>query len=480
MTPEPLSSKPVLIVDDEPHAVLSLNLTLKTNLAIKNIKGCNTGREVKTFLEHTEPSLVLLDIGMPRMPGTEVLILIKKKFPSVPVIMVTAEIDLEKAVECMRNGAFDYITKPVNKERLINSVKKALEFRAKDIEVEGLRESITNPLKEVPDAFSHIITQDSKMLSLFKYLEAVSKSEAPILITGETGTGKEMIAKGIHNLCGIKTPFVTCNVAGLDDQLFSDTLFGHVKGAFTGANSNRGGLIERAESGILFLDEIGDLSISSQVKLLRLLQENEYTPLGSDKAKKCNVRVLAATHRDLEHSMREGTFRSDLFFRLNTHKVNLPSLRERLEDLTLLLRYFIDEAAFSQHKSNTPAFHPSIIALLKSYQFPGNIRELKAMVDDAVAQHTSGHLAPVHFAKKIHLPSESIEYDQAVLNSIQDYFESMQTWEPLPCIETMKLILISEAMRRSDNIQAIAGKLLGMSRQGIGQWMKKHGDELCK
>ncbi len=480
MTSENITDKPVLIVDDEPHAVLSLRLTLQTALSIKNIRGCNSGSEVKAFLEHTEPLLVLLDIGMPGMPGTEVLKYVKEKYPSVPVLMVTAEIELEKAVECMRNGAFDYITKPVKKERLVNSVKKAMEFRAKELEVEGLRECITSPLEKVPKEFSHIITSDQKMLTIFKYLQAVASSDAPILITGETGTGKEMIAKGIHNLCCKQSPFVACNVAGLDDQLFSDTLFGHVKGAFTGADSNRGGLIERAEGGILFLDEIGDLSTTSQVKLLRLLQENEYTPLGSDSPRKCNVRVIAATHKDLHAGMKEGTFRSDLFYRLNTHKVKLPPLRDRRNDLQLLVEHFIEQASTTQGRAQSPSFHPSIIVLLKSYNFPGNVRELKAMVDDAVAQHTTGFIAPIHFGDKIHLPSDSADYEDIVQNSIQDYYESIKEWDPLPSLETMKAILISEAMRRSQDNQSIAAKFIGISRQAMSQWLKRHNDEMCQ
>lgn len=474
MFSDKVNNKPVLIVDDEPHAVLSLNLTIKTNLPIKNIKGFNSGEEAEAFLEENEPLLVLLDIGMPKMQGTELLLKIKRKYQSVPVIMVTAEIDLDKAVLCMRNGAFDYITKPVNKERLLSSMKKAIEFREREIEVESLRESMVNPHKEVPKEFAHIVTQDPKMLSLFKYLQAVCKSNAPILITGETGTGKEMIAKGIHNSCDKDKPFVTCNVAGLDDQLFSDTLFGHVKGAFTGANSDRSGLVERANGGILFLDEIGDLSIASQVKLLRLLQENEYTPLGADVPKKCNIRVIAATHRNLAELMKEEKFRSDLFYRLNTHKAALPSLKERKGDFALLVKHFIKEAATVQGKT-PPAVHSSTIPLLTTYSFPGNIRELKAMVDDAVAQHATGYITPTYFTNKIPLAENSIE--TTIPATSLSPTEQIEEWENLPSLTEMKKILIYEAMRRSNNIQSLAGKLIGMSRQSLGQWFKKHGGD---
>lgn len=468
-------NKPVLIIDDEKHAILSLTLTLKTAFSIKSIVGCENAFLADDFLKENEPLLVLLDIGMPGITGDRFLNVIKERYPAVPVIMVTAEMELETAVDCMKSGAFDYISKPVNKERLLSSVRKAIDFRTKEIEVEALRSTITNPLNKVPEEFSHIVTSDQKMLSNFKYLQSVTKSNAPILISGETGTGKELFAKGIHNVFGKKTPFVCCNVAGLDDQLFSDTLFGHVKGAFTGANSNRKGLVDSANGGVLFLDEIGDLNIASQIKLLRLLQEQEYTPLGADKPKKCDVKIILATHIDLKDRMNAGSFRSDLFYRLNTHTVHLPPLRERHNDLQLLLIHFIEAACINFEKTHLEC-DPAVISLLKSYSFPGNVRELKAMVDDVVARHEKGKITQDQFVSKIPTAKNNSMGSLPSCES-QDWTESIKQWETLPTFDIIKTLLVNESMRRSSQNQSVASKLIGISRQALGQWLRRHCEE---
>lgn len=468
-------NRPILIIDDEKHAILSLTLTLKTAFSIKNIVGCEDVFDADDFLKENEPMLVLLDIGMPGITGDKFLNVIKERYPAVPVIMVTAEVDLETAIGCMKSGAFDYISKPVKKDRLLNSVRKAIDFRTKELEVEALRSTISNPLSKVPDEFSHIITSDPKMLSNFRYLQSVTKSNAPILISGETGTGKELFAKGIHNVFGENTPFVCCNVAGLDDHLFSDTLFGHVKGAFTGANGNRKGLVESANNGVLFLDEIGDLSTPSQIKLLRLLQEQEYTPLGADKPKKCNIKIILATHIDLKDKMNAGSFRSDLFYRLNTHTVNLPPLRERHNDLQLLLIHFIESACINFGKPQAEC-DAAVVSLLKSYSFPGNVRELKAMVDDVIARHDKGKITQDQFVDKIPTAKNG-KYNDLPSCESQDWSDSVKLWETLPTFDIAKNLLVQEAMRRSSQNQSVAAKLIGISRQALGQWIRRHNDE---
>ncbi len=470
-----VKNRPILIIDDEKHAILSLKLTLKTAFSIKNIVGCEDVFKADDFLKENEPLLVLLDIGMPGITGDKFLNVIKERYPAVPVIMVTAEVELETAIGCMKSGAFDYISKPVNKERLLSSVRKAIDFRTKELEVEALRSTISNPLSEVPEEFSHIVTSDPKMLSNFRYLQSVTKSNAPILISGETGTGKELFAEGIHNVFGAKTPFVCCNVAGLDDQLFSDTLFGHVKGAFTGANGDRKGLVESANGGVLFLDEIGDLSTASQIKLLRLLQEQEYTPLGADKPKKCNVKIILATHINLKEKMNGGEFRSDLFYRLNTHTVHLPPLRERHNDLQLLLIHFIESACKNFSKPQAEC-DPAVVALLKSYSFPGNVRELKAMVDDVVARHEKGKITQDQFVDKIPTAKNSNATNLPSCET-QDWSDSLKYWETLPTFDIAKNLLVREAMRRSSQNQSVAAKLIGISRQALGQWIRRHNEE---
>ncbi|MCP3940220.1 MAG: sigma-54-dependent Fis family transcriptional regulator, partial [Desulfobacteraceae bacterium] len=237
--------------------------------------------------------------------------------------------------------------------------------------------------------FRQIITQDKKMYSIFQYVESIAPSSQPVLIFGETGVGKELICQVIHGLSQRKGKLVKVNVAGLDDNVFSDTLFGHVPGAFTGADKTRSGLIEQAVSGTLFLDEIGDLSLTSQIKLLRLLQEGEYRPLGSDCIHKSDVRILASTNLDLWALEKKGRFRKDLIYRLSIHSFTLPPLRERLLDLPLLLDRFVCHAATELGKS-IPDISQNLIAHMETYPFEGNIRELNSMVYDAVSRYKKG------------------------------------------------------------------------------------------
>ena len=238
-------------------------------------------------------------------------------------------------------------------------------------------------------AFAEIVTQNPTMHALFRYVEAIARSPQPVLITGETGTGKELMARAVHRLAAPRGDFVAVNVAGLDDQVFSDTLFGHTRGAFTGADRPREGLITRAEDGTLFLDEIGDLAAVSQVKLLRLLQEGTYYPLGADRPRQSRARVVVATNRDVVQDVQAGTFRKDLYYRLRAHHVQLPPLRARRDDLALLVTHCLAKAATALHKP-VPTPPLALYQLLHTYTFPGNVRELEAMVFDAVARHQGG------------------------------------------------------------------------------------------
>jgi DNA-binding NtrC family response regulator len=283
------------------------------------------------------------------------------------------------------------------------------------------------------------------MRGIFSYLCAIVRSYEPILIIGESGTGKELVARALHQLRSPDQPWVAVNVAGLDDVVFSDTLFGHVKGAYTGADQNRNGMIEEAADGILFLDEIGDLSMTSQVKLLRLLQEGEYYPLGSDQPRKSKAHIVTATNQNLADKESAGTFRRDLHFRLCSHRVELPPLRERKEDLEPLLDYFLVEAAESMEKKK-PTVPPELLTLLSTYSFPGNVRELRSMVYDAVSIHVGGVLPMARFKAAIdgndHQTKNIDEADG--LSSAKIIFT-----DNLPTLKEVSQILISEAMQRS-------------------------------
>ena len=318
-----LPVNPILLVDDEEHFLLSAELTMSSN-GIKNIETCRDSREVLDLLAKKAYSLVVLDINMPHLSGVDLIPAIVNKFPETPVIIISAINNVDSAVYCMKEGAFDYLVKPVDDTRLVTTIKRGLELTEIRSENEMLKQSLLREKIEHPEAFSEIVTHCGVMQSIFKYIEAIAKTNLPVLITGETGTGKELFAKSIHQVSGRKGELISVNVAGVDDNFFSDTLFGHKKGAFTGAEIERKGLIEKAENGTLFLDEIGDLSIESQVKLLRLLQDGQYYPLGSDIAKLSDARIIVATHRDIKAMQAGNTFRQDLYYRLKSHHIIIP------------------------------------------------------------------------------------------------------------------------------------------------------------
>jgi len=306
------------------------------------------------------------------------------------------------------------------------------------------------------------------MLSIFKQVESFSRSRQPVLITGETGVGKELIAEAVHNCSNVKGPFTAINVAGLDENTFSDTLFGHVKGAFTGAEKERKGQCDNASDGTLFLDEIGDLSILLQVKLLRLLQDGEYQPLGSDKIKNTNARILTATNADLWELQKEGTFRKDLNYRLRTHHIAIPPLRERSDDIPLLVNHFLDQASVEFHKR--PYATDEIYKLLEKYPFPGNVRELRSMIYSAVGDYKSGALSLdvlksyIAMQQKNYMGIESSHIDQAAL------FSSSQV---LPTIKQATHSLVVEAMKRADGNQTVAAQMLGISQRALCNRLKK-------
>jgi DNA-binding NtrC family response regulator len=272
---------PILIVDDESSILLAIDTTLQM-AGLNNTITCQDSRRVMELLADKPIEVMLLDLNMPNVDGHHLLDDVRQEYPDVPIIIVTGAVEVETAVRCIKAGAFDYIVKPVEADRLITAVNRAVSFQELKRENQSLRRHMLRNDLEHPEVFHRIITANRKMLTIFQYVESIATTSQPVLIRGETGVGKELIARAIHRMSGLKGAFVAVNAAGLDDTVFSDTLFGHVKGAFTGADAPRGGLIEQADGGTLFLDEIGDLTQASQVKLLRLLQEGEYFALGAD------------------------------------------------------------------------------------------------------------------------------------------------------------------------------------------------------
>jgi DNA-binding NtrC family response regulator len=394
----------ILIVDDEEVVLNGVRRTLRAN-GFDEVLMCADSRNVEPLLEGESIALILLDLMMPHIGGRELLERIASSHPEIPVIVVTAEQDVRIAVDCMKVGAYDYLLKPVGADELMSTVRRALEHRELRDENARLRSKLLEQDLEQPRAFAGLITADQSMIRVFAYLEVIARGSHPALITGETGTGKELIARALHDLSGRKGPFVAVNVAGLDDTMFSDTLFGHRPGAFTGASGTRRGMIENAGRGTLFLDEIGDLAEASQVKLLRVLQEREYYTLGDDVPKRLEARVIAATHQD------PAKLRRDLYFRLRSYHVRIPPLRERLGDLPLLINHIVREAAIDLGKQ-PPVVPDRLYRALGRYDFPGNIRELRAMVFDAVARHTTGPLPLDPFIES--MGSVDVESDDIV------------------------------------------------------------------
>ncbi|MFO1434213.1 MAG: sigma-54 dependent transcriptional regulator [Candidatus Competibacteraceae bacterium] len=459
------SELPVLYIDDEPSLLRSVSTILRS-AGIQQVLTLADSRQALPLLIEQDVGALIIDLSMPFLSGQALLERITADYPDIPVIVMTATDDLNTAVNCMKAGAFDYLVKPVEKNRLVASVTRAIEIRGLREEVQSLKERLLSDNLKYWDAFSAIITQHKKMLAIFRYMEAISASRQPVLITGETGTGKELIAAAIHKLSRVGGEFVAVNVAGLDDTVFSDTLFGHKKGAYTGAEQVREGLIAAAGEGTLFLDEIGDLKESSQVKLLRLLQENKYYPLGADYPRSNRARIVVATNCDILQLVSQGRFRKDLFYRLRGHHIHLPPLRERLDDLPLLINHFLEESAQALDKP-TPIAPTALYSLLKNYHFPGNVRELEAMIHDAVARHQRGILALASFREAMGYeqllegPDGEGEQASLLLNRLFP--------ERLPTLKEAEHYLIEEALRRADGNQGIAAGLLGITRQALNK-----------
>jgi len=464
---------PVIVVDDEEEILFGASYLLNSH-GINPVVTFADGRELLPFLEQDDAGVIVLDLSMPQISGIDLLGHLTQRHPDTPVVVMTASQEVETAVSCMKEGAFDYLVKPVEETRFISSVRHALEVRSLRRQVGSLRLSLMGNGIEHLEAFDHIITANRRMHSVFQYVEAVAESSEPVLITGETGTGKELIAQSIHRLSGRDGELVSLNAAGLDDTLFSDTLFGHVKGGYTGAYSERSGLIAKAAGGTLFLDEIGDLKSASQVKLLRLLQDSSYYPIGSDLTRTSDARIIAATNRSLQERMARGKFRQDLFFRLSSHPVELPPLRERMDDLPLLLQHFIEEAAETLGKP-APGASDELFTLLSVYDFPGNVRELRSLVFNAIAQHRSGPVLSMETFRLAVRKGVATPRRTGALKGTRN--EPLAIAGRFPTLQEADVFLVKEAMRRAKNNQGVAAALLGITRQSLNRrWQHLRDD----
>jgi DNA-binding NtrC family response regulator len=454
----------VLVLDDDVDVLRRVERLLKFH-GLGDVILCDRSDQIWPALESGKVFAMILDLVMPDCDGYEVLEQMRSTHPEIPVIVATAVDDLDAVVRCMKAGAFDYVPKSAESARLIASIEHASRIRRLENDNKVLRETLLADETPVPDCFSRIITRDRRMVSMFRYIAAIAGSDKPVLITGESGTGKELVAEAVHLASGRKGELVSVNMAGLDDTMFSDTLFGHRRGAFTGADADRSGLIEKAAGGTLFLDEIGDLPPQSQVKLLRLIEQRLYYPLGSDLTRSSDALIVAATNRDLSLACEAGSFRLDLFFRLETHRIRLPPLRERLSDLPILVEAFALKAAARFDKPK-PRIPPELYDLLGAYTFPGNIRELESMVHDAVGRTSGSSLALESFRERIFpgsVPARPVQKRPGGL------------FTALPVLPTLREAadeLVAEAMTRAGGNQGVASALLGISRTALNRRLK--------
>lgn len=449
----------VLIVDDD---TTFLDGTRRALLAhnFSNIKTLQDSALVLPTLANETHTVIILDWVMPNISGADLLPELTRQYPHIPVIIITGVSDLENAVSCIKQGAYDYISKPVDTTKLVSVVQNACKSSELIARNRQLTEYLLGEPLSNPHHFSDFITCCDRMQAIFKVIETLACSKQPVLITGETGVGKELIANALHRCSGLKGRMVTVNVAGLDDSMFADTLFGHKKGAFTGANESREGLIEQARGGTLFLDEIGDLSNASQIKLLRLLQQGEYYRLGSDVLHKSDARIVAASNANFQAMMNAGTFRSDLYYRISAQTLNIPPLRERREDILPLVEHYVELTA-KNLSIKPPELSREIRQSFISYDFPGNVREMINKIQHAVMHNRTGTLALDDFPG---LKPGTILPSQIIRRIGNSQFALNGIFHSFPTVDEVETLLVQEAMVLTEGNRSMAAKMLGISR----------------
>lgn len=449
----------ILIADDEK----SIRIVLKKFLTSRGhqVLEAENGKKVIEIVKKEPVDLIFLDLKMPKLSGLEVL----EKVKDIPVVVLTAYGTMDYTVKAVELGAADYITKPFSFEEIGEVLKKLL---TKKEEVER---------EEEPE--SGIVGSSKVMQEVFKTVAKVARSSITVLITGESGTGKEVIARAIHNYSDRKEkPFVAVNCAALPANLLEAELFGYEKGAFTGAVSSKKGLFEQANGGTIFLDEIGELPLPLQAKLLRVLQEKEVRPIGSERSKKVDVRVIAATNRNLEEEVKKGSFREDLYFRLNIVKIELPPLRERKEDIVPLAHHFVKRFS-KEFKLPPKELSADAVEFLLSYHFPGNVRELENMILRAMVLSSSDFITAEDLRRQVYQEAPSLE------GLIREFVLKVFTVEQKEennlydiVVKAAEKAVISEVLKRCNFNQVKAAKVLGIHRNTLRRKIKELGIEL--
>ncbi|MFP4624478.1 MAG: sigma-54-dependent transcriptional regulator [Gemmatimonadota bacterium] len=446
----------LLIVEDDPsHLEI-----LRRHLARSGytVEACESAEQALSVFHRFDPDLVLSDLRMPGMSGFELLRKLRTDAPDTVVVLMTAYDDMQTAIDAMKDGAHDYLVKPLDLDRLEEIVRSGLAARKRD---GGGHE----PAELADLQQDGLVGHNRKMVEVFKSIGRVAASSAPVLIRGETGTGKELIARTIHhNSRRAESPFVSVNCASLPETLLESELFGHVKGAFTGAQNDRKGRFEIAGAGTIFLDEIGDTSPAFQAKLLRVLQEKEFYPVGGERPRRSEARVLAATHQPIERLVREGRFREDLYFRLRVVEIAVPPLRERRDDIAPLARHLVSRAAHVAERA-PPRISDAALKRLVMYDWPGNVRELENALTRAVVLAVGDTLRPEHLDLGSPALGQSggAALDAAPDDALDDVIESTERAH-------VQRVLVSTGGHKSKTAE-----ILGISRGRLDRIIEKHG-----
>ena len=442
----------ILVVDDE----VNIRNALVTMLEKKGhrVHGVGTGEEALQHLEEARTDFVISDLKMPGMGGMEFLRRLKEKWPDTEAVVMTAYGSIDTAVEAMRLGAYDYLTKPIDRERFRVVVDKALERHALATENRHLRDRL-----ETRTRFEQMVGESEPLQRIYTLVDMVAGSDVTILLTGESGTGKELVARAIHHQSPRKDgPFITMNCGALPENLFESELFGYERGAFTGALATKAGRFELADGGTLLLDEVGELSLKSQVDFLRVLETKEFRRLGGTKVIKVDARVIAATNRNLAEAVKQGAFREDLYYRLTVIPIHLPPLRERTDDIPLLVECFLRQFAEQHHREHKDLSREAM-RLLRFYAWPGNIRQLRNMIERLVVTVPEKTIRPEHLPDEIQASTPDTRTMVIALGTSLDEIEKE---------------VICRTLREVTNHRERAAKLLGISLRALQYKIKEY------
>jgi len=456
--------KTILVVDDEPNYLVILSELLRDEgyeafTAASAEEGLNITRQA-------DLDLIITDMRMPGMDGLELLKTVKGINPVLPVIMITAFGEVDKAVAAMQAGAFNYLTKPFDNDELLVSINKAVDHYEIIRENNRLRAEISERT-----SYASMVGKNQRMREIYSLIEKVAPTPTSVLITGESGTGKELVARAVHSHSPrLEAPFISLNCAGLPENLLESELFGHEKGAFTGAVSLRKGRFELADGGTLFLDEVGEMPLSLQAKLLRVIQEKTFERVGGNRSLKVDVRIIAATNKDLKEEMELGSFREDLYYRLDVVHIHLPPLRERTDDIPMLTAHFVAKFARELQRPNLHIL-PETVSFLTTLPWEGNIRELENTIERAAVLCSDEVITP-----------EDVQPDTAGDQAGTGWGENLQLEQlippdtPLPeVLNAIEKKMVTQALEKADNIQTRAAASLGITKSLLQYKMKKYG-----